>query len=257
MKATWGLIALLAFSPITDANNQAAGWRWYKEPKAHPKRLKPQPKPQAHVSVSQTPSTPPPLSATEQMTWFHGYMEEVKTQAMINPTVDNVLAFMRISHFIEGKTTDFAMAWKQALLEDPTLSYTAKHPTQSLAKQTQNAELRQQREQAVKTLTDQGYGLFLVYRGQDPISIRLAPSIQAFADLYAIPLLGVTLDDTPLSSIKSNRANQGKLAVKVDPALLLVNPNTGQIKPLAYGFISQDELLGRFLNVATQYAPDF
>ncbi|HIF9507504.1 TPA: conjugal transfer protein TraF, partial [Photobacterium damselae] len=71
------------------------------------------------------------------------------------------------------------------------------------------------------------------------------------------PLLGVTLDDTPLSSIKSNRANQGKLAVKVDPALLLVNPNTGQMKPLAYGFISQDELLGRFLNVATQYAPDF
>ncbi|MGR5333725.1 conjugal transfer protein TraF, partial [Photobacterium damselae] len=109
MKATWGLIALLALSPITYANNQAAGWRWYKEPKAHPKRLRPQPKPQAHVSVSQTPSTPQPLSATEQMTWFHGYMEEVKTQAMINPTVDNVLAFMRISHFIEGKTTDFAM----------------------------------------------------------------------------------------------------------------------------------------------------
>jgi conjugal transfer pilus assembly protein TraF len=39
--------------------------------------------------------------------------------------------------------------------------------------------------------------------------------------------------------------------------LLLVNPKTNSIKPLAYGFISQEELLGRFLNVATDYAPDF
>jgi len=38
---------------------------------------------------------------------------------------------------------------------------------------------------------------------------------------------------------------------------VLVNPGSGEMKPLAYGFISQEDLLGRFLNVATDFAPDF
>ncbi|PSW88148.1 hypothetical protein C9J52_20490 [Photobacterium iliopiscarium] len=70
-------------------------------------------------------------------------------------------------------------------------------------------------------------------------------------------LLGITLDGKPLATIRDNKRNDGKLNIQTSPALLLVNPKTNSIKPLTYGFISQEELLGRFLNVATDYAPDF
>ncbi|MCD9515582.1 hypothetical protein GLP23_11880 [Photobacterium carnosum] len=58
-------------------------------------------------------------------------------------------------------------------------------------------------------------------------------------------------------AIKKNKRNDGKLNIQTSPALLQINPKTNSIKPLAYGFISQEELLSRFLNVATDYAPDF
>ncbi|HIF9325784.1 TPA: type-F conjugative transfer system pilin assembly protein TraF [Photobacterium damselae] len=231
------------------------GWRWYNEPKAPIVQPKPPLPKQPHATITQTPSKP--MTATEQMNWFHGYMAEVQNQAIINPTVDNVLAFMKLSQYIDGKTTDFGMTWKEALLVDPSLSYRIKHPTESLARQTQNAQIKARKEAAVKALAEQGYGLFFVYQGQDPLNQRLAPSIQAFAEQYGISLLGISDDGKILPSIKQNRLNNGKLKVPVIPALLAVNPNTQDIKPLAYGFISQEELLGRFLNVATQYQPDF
>ena len=80
---------------------------------------------------------------------------------------------------------------------------------------------------------------------------------KAIADQYGIELLGITLDGKTLATIRDNKRNDGKLNIQTSPALLLVNPKTNSIKPLAYGFISQEELLGRFLNVATDYAPDF
>lgn len=250
------LIPLLLFSQNLHAENTAQGWRWYNEP--HPRVVSPKPvRPEKPIATVTT--TPPSrtMTATEQMSWFHGYFNEIKNRAVINPTLANVLDIMRLNHYIDGKTTDFGMTWKQALVTDPSLSYRLKHPTESLARQTQNAQVKAQKEAAVKTLTAQGYGLFFVYQGKNPLNQQLAPSLQAFADEYGIELLGISLDGKTLSSLRHNRFNEGKLNVEAEPALLLVNPNTNTIKPLAYGFISQEELLGRFLNVATNFAPDF
>ena len=43
------------------------------------------------------------------------------------------------------------------------------------------------------------------------------------------------------------------LGVKALPALVLVNPNTQQSMPLAYGFIAQDDVKDRFVDLATNY----
>ncbi|EEZ39253.1 type-F conjugative transfer system pilin assembly protein TraF [Photobacterium damselae] len=256
MIRTTLLIPLLLISTNLHADNTAQGWRWYNEPR--PAVIKPKPITPKRPTATVT-TTPPPrtLSATEQMNWFHGYFNEIKNKAVIDPSLANVLDIMRLNHYIDGKTTDFGMTWKQALVTDPSLSYRLKHPTESLARQTQNAQVNAIKANAVRTLAHDGYGLFFVYKGDEPLNKQLAPSIQAFADEYGIELLGVSLDGKKLPSIRHNRLNKGKLKVEAEPALLLVNPNTNTIKPLAYGFISQEELLGRFLNAATNFAPDF
>ncbi|MGR5187323.1 type-F conjugative transfer system pilin assembly protein TraF [Photobacterium damselae] len=257
MKRLLLFISILLINHQAIASSTAQGWRWYNEPHKR-KIIKPKPAPIQRPTVTVT-QTPPPraMTSTEQMNWFHGYMNELKNRAVINPTLDNVLSFMRVSKYIDGKTTDFGMTWKQALLVDPSLSYRLKHPTESLARQTQNAEVKAQKAAAVKALASQGYGLFFAYKGKEALNKQLAPSIQAFADEYGIELLGITLDGQELTSIRENRQNHNTLEIKAEPALLLVNPNTGSIKPLSYGFISQEELLGRFLNAATNFAPDF
>ncbi|HHP0489133.1 TPA: conjugal transfer protein TraF, partial [Vibrio harveyi] len=73
------------------------------------------------------------------------------------------------------------------------------------------------------------------------------------ADQYHLELLGISNDETFITNIKENRHNQGKVTVPFTPALILVHPRTGEMKPLAYGWISQNDLLGRFYNVATNF----
>ena len=41
------------------------------------------------------------------------------------------------------------------------------------------------------------------------------------------------------------------------PALFGVDPGTRNFRPLAYGFMTQDDLAKRFLNVATGFKPNF
>lgn len=264
MKTRFYPILLLGLASFTHANpnQEAQGWRWYNEPKPVKIQKQPPPEPitpQAFVNTT-PPANPQPrtMTATEQMKWFHSYMEEVQNESVINSTdVDKVMEFMYLSKFIEGKTTEYGMSWKEALIKDPSLNYRLEHPTESIARQTQNAMTKQKKINAVQEMQQKGYGLFFVYNGEAPLDKVLAPSIQDFATQYNIELLGISLDGVKLDSINDNRDNQGKLDIDATPALLLVHPSTNEIKPLAYGFISQEELLGRFLNVATDYAPDF
>ncbi|WP_146866541.1 type-F conjugative transfer system pilin assembly protein TraF, partial [Aliivibrio fischeri] len=229
---------------------------------------KPIPKPiliptQPSINISTTPAQKPKprqrtMSATEQIQWFHNYMAEVQNEAVINSSdVNKVMEFMKVSQFIEGKTTEFGMSWKKALLLDPSLDYRVEHPTESLAAQTQNKLTREEKIQAIHTVKEKGFGLFFVYNSTAPLDKVLAPSIQAFSEQYDIGLLGISVDGAFLEDIKSNRKNNNTLPIDTTPALLLVHPQTKEIHPLAYGFISQEELLGRFQNVATQYAPNF
>ena len=103
-------------------------------------------------------------------------------------------------------------------------------------------------------MAGQGWGLFFVYEGHDAITQQLAPSMQSFADAYDLALLGLSEDDQFITAIRENRHNQGKIAADFTPALFLVNPNTKEIKPLAYGYISRSRLLQRFYNVATDFS---
>jgi conjugal transfer pilus assembly protein TraF len=48
-----------------------------------------------------------------------------------------------------------------------------------------------------------------------------------------------------------------QLGVKYFPAMMLVNPKSGQVKPLSYGFISQDDLAKQFLYVSSDFKPNF
>jgi hypothetical protein len=41
------------------------------------------------------------------------------------------------------------------------------------------------------------------------------------------------------------------------PALFLVDPKDESYQPLAYGFITQDDLARQFLDVATGFKPNF
>lgn len=242
------LLAVLFFSS-THANQTPPGWRFYNEPKpAKPTKPRKQPK---SLPANTTTKI---MTATEQLNWFKKQWNEANAAATIDPkNKEKVRRFLELNRYITSQTDQIGMTFKQLLVEHPELSYTLSHPTEQVARKPYLANLETKQQNKVREMARKGWGLFFVYEGNDAVTQQLAPSIQSFADSYDLELLGLSNDNHFITAIRENRNNQGKIATVFTPALFLVNPNTKEIKPLVYGFISQSKLLQRFYNVATDF----
>lgn len=247
------LLLPMLFPPAVTASN-APGWRWYNEPAPVKKQPKPQTSPTPRVIITRTQT----LSPTEQMQSFKRYFDDTLNDAVINPNdTKKVEKSMLLNQFVSEQSSQYGMTFKKVLLDNPELSYTKDRPTEQAARGRYLALERNKKIRAVRSLADEGWGMFFVYKGHEEIDSALAPSVQQFATEHGIELLGITLDGQVLPTINNTRENNQHITVPFSPALVLVNPATGVMKPLAYGFIAQEDLLGRFLNVATDFAPDF
>ncbi|NOI41078.1 type-F conjugative transfer system pilin assembly protein TraF [Vibrio sp. 070316B] len=248
------LLALtLLYGGSVQASQSPLGWKWYNEPVVKPASKKTPPKP---IPPNQTTRV---MSATEQMDWFHQTYKEALNDATINSKDEGKLkTVMQLNQFIGERTSETGMTFKKVLHANPELSYLKDRPAEFAARGTYHQLEREKKVAALAHMREAGWGFFFVYDGQDALSQQLAPSMQSFADTHGIEILGLSRDHTFVSGIRENRVNDNKVEVPFSPALILVNPNTGEMKPLAYGFISQTALLGRFYNVANDYqTPDF
>ncbi len=240
----YGLLLLALALPC--AASEPLGWRWYNEPTA----------------VKRAPTPPPPtvntltrtLSATEQMRWFHQYHEEAIAAAAIDPTnAEKTEQMMRLNHFLYEQSSQLGMTAKQVLHTHPELDYTKDHPVQGAARPLYLEQRKAKQEQSLEQLIREGWGVFYVYEGHDALSQQLGTSLAQFAQRYDFSVLGVSKDGMFIDAIANNRVDDGRVEVPYTPAIVLVNPHTAVMKPLSYGYIAHDRLLGRFHNVATDY----
>ncbi|MDO3417623.1 conjugal transfer protein TraF [Citrobacter freundii] len=103
----------------------------------------------------------------------------------------------------------------------------------------------------------QRYGLFFFYRGQqcrrqpdgrgDPGLLRRAGDHAS----WPISVDGKISDQLPQSRPDSGQAE--KMRVTHFPATFLVDPKTHQWQPLAWGFMSHDDLDHQMVSVLTQF----
>ncbi len=229
------------------ASEPPKGWRWYNEPKAEITPELQAPTPQNSITTV--------MSATEQMQWFHDTWQEALSDATIHPTdIEKNLAVMRLKKFIDDKTTQTGMTFKKLITEYPEFSYTKDRPTEQAAREAYYQATKAKQEASVRQLAQEGWGMYFIYEGHDTLSETLAPSVQDFAHRYNIELVGISKDGRAFEALTENRMDtDGRVQVKYTPALMLANIHTHELKPLAYGFISQSDLLARFHNVATDY----
>ncbi len=242
------ILLLPLFAVHANTLDKPKGWRWYNEPKTKTEQ------PKEEVATPQN-SVTTVMSATEQMQWFHDTFNEALNDATINPTDEaKNLKVMKLKKFIDDKTTQTGMTFKKLINEHPEFSYTKDHPTHQAARDTYYQTIKAKNEASVRQLVQEGWGIYFVYEGSDAISQTLAPSIQAFAHQYSIELVGISKDGQTFDAINENRVDStGRVNVPYTPALMLANIHTKELKPLAYGFISQSDLLSRFHHIATDY----
>ncbi|WP_447874191.1 type-F conjugative transfer system pilin assembly protein TraF [Serratia fonticola] len=224
--------------------NPAVGWYWYNTPKKQdekPERQEP----------------PPPASATDQMSKLHEKRLELINAALINPTQENIKRYVAFQQMLVNQISQFSSGWEKVLLNNPDLDYNLKHPVYNGAAPIEYTKERQLQAKAISYI-NQRYGVFFFYRGNEPLDNRLGNVVREFSEQYGIPFIPVTVDGRVNPDLPESRADAGQAArmnITHFPAIFLVEPARQTYKPLAYGFITQDDLARRVLNVVTDFKP--
>ena len=222
------------------------GWHWNNIPKKQ-KIIKKQPV-KRQASLSQ-------MSAPEQIKTIHNAMIMAKDMAIMNPTPQNIASFLGMQQWMYQQSSRFANNWARTLLIYPEYNYRITHPTSNYILQYKHIEHHKQEKAMARKLARE-YTLFYFYRGQNPLDQAFAKSVKSFASEYFFRLIGASMDKHALPNIKININGSDEYRafhLKALPALVLVNPASGQSKVLHYGYTSINGLLDAIYNLVTQF----
>ncbi|MGX5119285.1 type-F conjugative transfer system pilin assembly protein TraF [Enterobacter hormaechei] len=231
----------------TYVDRPIVGWHWYNDT-----RPEDDSETQEKIPLSR-------LSPTLQMALLKKLTQQRLYRAILSPSEQHAAEFLRLQSYLIHLSGQFTQTAKKALLGYPELDYNLEHSRYNSTATVQQNETLQRQRMAIHTL-GQRYGLFLFYRGHNQIDSLMASSVKEFSTQYGLSLIPVSMDGSRSETLPQTRADSGqarRLGVSYLPAVMLVDPKKGSIQPLVYGFMTQDDLARRFLDVATDFQAQY
>ncbi len=182
-----------------------------------------------------------PLAALEAIKQA---VETSKARAVLQPTPANIENWIRVQNELLRKSTLLADNWQRTVWRNPDLDYTQVRPANPVALSAYSTEYKDDRRQALRDIAQQ-YGLYFIVAESCIYCHAMAPYLKRFADNYGFTVISVTTDGGSVAEFPEPLYSPefiDRLGVKQTPAIILARPNEGMIEPIAYGFISLDEL---------------
>ena len=252
VKRSWVYRALLLMSFSVSSMEAFAfephGWFWGEDVVVPVESKTPDVKKEAPFTFDQ-------LSADEQVALLHEATMTALHTLDLNPTPENARIAAEWNKFWSDKATDVKNAYREMLVENPDLDYHLAHPTESAALSVTKKLEAEKNKAAIESLSAQ-YGIFYFYEGKSPYEKSLSPVINHFAESYHVRVIPISVDGVSDDQFSDSRLDSGQAArlhVTHFPAIILVNPQTGESRPLHYGFITIDALAKQFYYVATNF----
>ena len=220
------------------------GWFWYRDP--------PPPKARPAQKAPATPARPRELADFEAM---QQRLETLKRVAVMNPTDDNLMAYMRFQRMVMDRSQVFADRWQRLVWREPSLDYASEgRPTNTLAIAAFDERQRERDTAAVRQLAAT-HGLVFVFRSDCPFCHRFAPVLKRFAQTHGLTVLAVSLDGGTLPEYPDARPDNGiaaRLNARAVPALYLTQPSRREFRPVGFGLMSDTDLLERIAALARE-----
>ncbi|CAI2160916.1 conjugal pilus assembly protein TraF [Serratia quinivorans] len=258
MKRTLCLVILMASHTLQAAPDiqtpqyaREEGWQWY-NPQAEDAEPDDTPPPALQQSLTS-------LSPSEQKKVLQQATREALDTAILYPSAENFRRFMTMQNFWTDRATDFTQTAKIARLKYPELDYNLKRSHNNGSVQARLTEEKKVQNAAVSQVARQ-YGLFFFYRGNNAVDNLMAGVIRSFCEDRGISLMAVSVDGKISDQLPQSRPDSGqaeKMNVMHFPATFLVDPRTHQWQPLAWGFMSHDDLDNQIVNVLTHFTPSY
>ena len=237
---------------ITKCETRATtGWNFYcrdPEPEIEPA---PPPPPDPVSLPEPAPAPSPEPTATEQMMAFRAHVDELKHRAILDPTPQNVLAYMEVNKLIADRAGDFAEQWQRVLFETPHLNANVDSPLPAAGISVFQDQMKAAREAAFVNVARTS-GILFLFEGDDRCGVcRVQGEILAqMQERFSVSILAVSLDGGtnaafPQAVVDDGRVPRMGLEGFPAPTLALVDPETREVAVMGSGLITADQILER------------
>lgn len=213
--------------------------------------------------AKQAPPSPPKPKSIREMKTVEEFREELKRLlgvATMNPTEENVKAYIEANQLMGDKGSEFADVWRRVVWKNPDLDYSLRRPTNSSAINTFKSSRSSTESRTISELA-QGNGIFFFFKSTCPYCHQMAPTLKLLQKQYGIEIFPISLDGGGLPDFPNPKVDQGaaaSLGVTVVPALFLGSKSSGSIAPIGYGAISLTEIVERiYVLTKTKPGQDF
>ncbi|EDU3771100.1 type-F conjugative transfer system pilin assembly protein TraF [Salmonella enterica subsp. enterica serovar Minnesota] len=241
-------LAALLCGPLV-VYGKDAGWQWYNEPAKSP----------AQETTEKPAQVRQETDIMQKLATLQAATKRALYEAILYPGTENFVKYFRLQNYWTQQAGLFTMSAKKAMLAHPELDYNLQYSHYNGTVRNQLAADQAEQRSAISQLAER-YGIMFFYRGQDPIDGLLAQVINGFRATYGLSVIPVSVDGVINPMLPDTRPDGGqaqRLGVKYFPAMMLVDPKQGSVRPLSYGFITQDDLAKQFLNVSEDFKPNF
>jgi conjugal transfer pilus assembly protein TraF len=196
-----------------------------------------------------TPPSSPAGTYRQQLDRIGARLEELKAKAVLEPSPENIVAYVRYQREQLDRASMFADVWERAIWQHPDLDYTLQRPVGTLGKSAWLEQRKTDREATIAALSER-YGLFFFYSASCGACEVFAPVIRSLANKYHLSVLPVSMDGGPNPAFPRYVVNHGqyeKMGLEGGqvPALVLFDTYLKKPIPIGYGVMAEDEVLQR------------
>ena len=197
----------------------------------------------------------PNLTYRQQLDKIGTRLEELKAKAVLEPSPDNIIAYVRYQREQLDRASMFADVWERAIWQHPDLDYTLQRPVNTLGKSAWLEQRKSDREATIAGLSER-YGLFLFYSASCGACEIFSPIVRSLADKYHLSVLPVSMDGGPNPAFPRFVVNHGqyeKMGLEGGqvPALVLFDTYLKKPIPIGYGVMAEDEVLQRIFTLTS------
>lgn len=228
-----------------------AGWNFYCNPPVEPEEVpvaEPLPPP---PSPAAPPPAPSEKSYTEQIEDFRKDLDELKYRAVLEPTEENVQAYMEAQQNMGRMASAFTDQWQRILFKTPALDINSRFPMSQMGGAVYQDQMRVARE---NSLVEAAANLGFMVVVEDPAVCGLCtPQLEVIQRLQAsrgIEVIVVSADGSfqpawPSAVVDTGQLRAYGLQDSPRPTIALIEPRTGIVEPIGSGLLTEDVILER------------
>lgn len=232
--------------PKSFLQDRETGWFWYKDPRIAPPAKQPR-----AASNRQTGAPAKPAEVLQYET-FKADMEQARIVAMFNPTEANVERYIQYRTALVRLADQFADVGQRVVWANPKYDFTLERPVNAVGLEAYRQDKAKLQRETIDRLATT-HVLYFFFRSDCPHCHAFAPVLAGFSQATGIQVFPVSLDGGALPEFPRPHADRGQAAAMGAtqvPALFLAEPATREIVPVAFGTISEMDLIDRLVAIA-------